>query len=208
MTRTHRSKPRARRPVVRKTGNARDAIGTLEPGAELYILTFGQFSLMDAILVLLEQAGPAEVVLATWTAADADLTTTARLVEQAAITRLRMIVDRSFASRQPDYCATMRELFGDDCIRTVRSHAKFVAIRNERWSLAVRTSMNLNQNPRMENIEISDDPALCGFLEQVADDLFAEQPPGDLSGGLPGLRRHDAPGRSGVSRIGKVTLGG
>jgi hypothetical protein len=79
----------------------------------------------------------------------------------------------------------MRRLFGDACIRTTRSHAKFATIRNDRWAIAVRTSMNLNENPRLENIEISDDPALCGFLESVADDLYADQPTGIFDGELP-----------------------
>ncbi len=34
----------------------------------------------------------------------------------------------------------------------------FPLIRYEEWDLAVRTSMNLNSNARMETIEVSDDP--------------------------------------------------
>jgi hypothetical protein len=81
----------------------------------------------------------------------------------------------------------MRELFGDASVRTMRSHAKFIAIRNDRWSIAVRTSMNLNENPRLENIEISDDAGLCAFLWQIADDVFAEQAPGEFGGEFPAL---------------------
>ena len=145
--------PRKRSVRAARTGNARDAIGTLEPGCEIYCLTYGQFSLIDALVALLEQTGPADVVLATWTAAQADLRRAATLMQQDSgqIRSLRMIVDRSFLTRQPEYCATMRELFGDAAIRTARSHAKFMAIRNDRWNLAVRTSMNLNENPRLEN---------------------------------------------------------
>lgn len=170
-----------------KTGNARQAIGTIQPGCELYILTYGQFSLIDVLITLLEQTGPADVTLSTWTAASADLTTASRLMESAQIRSLRFVVDRSFLTRQPEYCAQMRRLFGDDCIRTMRSHAKFIAIRNDEWSIAVRTSMNLNENPRLENVEISDDTALCRFLESVADDLFREQQAGLFDGELPTL---------------------
>lgn len=185
--RTHRSNPRQREIRAAKRGNARDAIGTLTPGYEAFVLTFGQFSLIDALVALLEQTGPADVTLSTWTAADADLTRAAALLANAEIRSLRFVVDRSFLTRQPKYCAKMRDLFGDDCIRTTRSHAKFAIIRNERWSLAVRTSMNLNENPRLENIEISDDPTLCAFLEQVVADLFEEQQPGLFGGELPEL---------------------
>lgn len=168
-----------------KTGNARQAIGPIAPGMELYVLTYGQFSLIDTLITLVEQTGPADVTLSTWTAGSADLTTAARLMEHGAIRSLRFVVDRSFLTRQPDYCAQMRRLFGDNCIRTTRSHCKFITVRNDEWALAVRTSMNLNENPRLENLEVSDDPALCAFLEAVADELFEDQEDGLFNSELP-----------------------
>ncbi|MGH6920760.1 MAG: hypothetical protein ACREJ0_24010, partial [Geminicoccaceae bacterium] len=105
--------------------------------------------------------------------------------KRALIRSLRMIVDRSFLTRQPEYCATMRLVFGDDTIRTTRTHAKFLLVRNESWDLAVRTSMNLNENPRLENIEISDDRALADFLTAVVDDVFRDQAIGVFNGELP-----------------------
>jgi hypothetical protein len=37
--------------------------------------------------------------------------------------------------------------------------------------------MNLNENPRLENIEISEDRRLAEFFQTVADDVFAEVKP-------------------------------
>lgn len=205
--RAHHRAPVKREIRTAKEGSAREAIGELTPGCEVLVLTYGQFSLIDAIVALLRQTGPAAVILSTWTAGDTDLTTAANLLESAAITRLRMIVDRSFLTRQPGYCQKMRALFGDECIRTMRSHAKFAVIRNERWTLAVRTSMNLNTNPRLEQIEISDDPAFADFLTTVADDLWVEQKPGDFAGELPlltSLINVDRPGK--VTGVGAVDL--
>lgn len=205
MSKSHHAAPRARKIRTAKTGNAATAIGPLTPGIECYCLTYGHFSLIDALVYLVEQTGPADVLLSTWTAADSDLTAAARLVEQSKIRTMRLIVDGSFLTRQPAYCAKMRQLFGDDCIRTTRTHAKFATITNDNWNLAVRTSMNLNENPRLENIEISDDPALAGFLLAVAAELFGEQKPGDYAIDLPmfaNLPDHGAPPR--VS-MGKAT---
>jgi hypothetical protein len=205
--RTHRRENVGRVIRTAKEGSAREAIGELSPGCEVLVLTYGQFSLIDGIVALLKQAGPADVILSTWTAGDTDLTTAASLLESSAITSLRMIVDRSFLTRQPGYCAKMRQLFGDECIRTMRSHAKFAVIRNERWTLAVRTSMNLNTNPRLEQMEISDDPGLADFLTTVADDLWVEQEPGAFDGELPlltSLINVDRPGK--VTGVGAVTI--
>lgn len=199
---THRSEPRDRTIRTAKKGGAQDAIGTLEPGCEIFILTFGQFSLIDALVTIVDQTGPADVILSTWTAGNADLTTCERLLERSLVRSIRYIVDRSFLTRQPAYCNKMRELFGDDCIRTMRSHAKFAVVENDEWTLAIRTSMNLNTNPRCENIEISDDPALCALLTQIADDLWEEQDAGDFRGELPDLE--SIPN---VERGGQVSMG-
>lgn len=205
---THRRASVAREIRTAKLGSARDAIGTLTPDCEIYVLTFGQFSLIDALVAIIEQTGPAEVDLSTWTAANADLTTASKLLEVSAIKKMRFLVDRSFLTRKPEYCAAMRRLFGDECIRTARSHAKFAAIRNDDWQIAVRTSMNLNTNPRLENIEISDDPALCGFMTSVVDEVFAEQQPSLFEQGLPRLDGIANTRSTGGVAVGKVTAGG
>ncbi len=121
-------------------------------------MAYGQFSLIDALWAMLRRTGPADVSIATWTAAGADVTRASHFLRDGRIRRMRWLVDRSFETRRPAYCATLRGLFGDDAIRTTRSHAKFATIRNEEWDLAVRTSMNLNSNARMETIQVSDDP--------------------------------------------------
>ena len=186
---THRSAPRKRTIRLAKEVAARDAIGTLERGCELFILTFGQFSLIDILGALLEQTGPAHVTISTWTAGIRDTAKAAWFVEQAKVLSMRFLVDRSFLTRQPAYCAAMRRHFGDACIRTTRTHAKFMTLRTDEWTLALRTSMNLNENEQLENLEISDDPALCQFLESVADEIFAAQGDGVMDGELPLLDR-------------------
>jgi len=170
-----------------KVGDARDAIGELRPGMETYCLTFGQFSLIDALHYLVEQTGPCDVDVSVWTAAHADLTVAGTLLERSAIRRMRWVVDRSFEARQPSFVRRLRKQFGESTIRVTASHCKFLAIRNERWNLAVRTSMNLNHNPRLENIEISDDPGLCGFLVNVVDAIFSEAAEGDFRASLTAL---------------------
>lgn len=166
-------KPSNRAARVVKRGAAHDAVGKLEHGQDVYILTYGQFSLIDALVAILDQTGPADVVLASWTVADAHLQETAHYLEAAAIRSFRMVVDDSFRSRQPAYFRRMRELFGADCIREVRTHAKFLVVTNDDWNIVVRTSMNLNNNPRLENLEISDDAGFAQFMLSNVDEIFA-----------------------------------
>jgi hypothetical protein len=163
-----------------KITNARDALSDFDHGMETYCLTFGQFSLMDAVEAVMEKTGPVDVALSTWTAGGADLSRSAEHLRDARIRSLRLIVDCSFGQRQPGYLAQCRELFGDDAIRSTRTHAKFVVVTNDEWKVAVRTSMNLNENPRLETIEVSDDPSLAGFLLAIVDEVFEEESVGDF----------------------------
>lgn len=171
----------ARRPRLSKVTNARDALADFGRGLETYCLTFGQFSLMDALEAVLEKTGPADVAISTWTAGNADLSRSAEQLRCGSIRSLRFVADCSFGQRQPGYLAELVRLFGEGAIRTTRTHAKFAVLTNDEWSVAVRTSMNLNENPRLENIEVSDDPVLAGFLLRVVDEIFAEERVGDFS---------------------------
>ena len=142
---THRTTTRNRRVRLNKTDTAAQALGPLEPGIEVYCLTYGQFSLIDAIEHLVREAGPCDVAVSTWTAAHADAERARSMLDEGNIRRFRLLVDRSFVSRQPAYCAQVVELFGVDAIRTTKTHAKFATITNDDWTIVVRTSMNLNQ---------------------------------------------------------------
>lgn len=193
----------ARRPRLSKVTNARDALADFGRGMETYCLTFGQFSLMDAVEAVLEKTGPADVAISTWTAGNADLSRSAEHMHNGNIRSLRFVADCSFGQRQPGYLAELVRLFGDEAIRTTRTHAKFVVITNESWRVAIRTSMNLNENPRLESIEVSDDPELAGFLLRVVDELFAEEKPGDYST----KSRPELPGMEGVLPQSRLEMG-
>lgn len=167
-----------RRQRLSKTANARETLSAFGRGIEVDILTFGQFSIMDAVEAVLDITGPAEVSISTWTAAAADLTRTAKHLHDERITGLRMLVDRSFLTRQPEYARICLDLFGPAAIRTTRVHAKFVLVVNDEWKVVMRTSMNLNENPRLEYLQVVDDAELCGWYVSVIDEIFADETPG------------------------------
>ena len=140
---THKKQNTNRKTRISKTGTASEAIGKLEHNQDIFILTFGQFSLIDALTAILDQTGPANVVISSWTAADAHLEKTATMIGSSDILDFKLIIDRSFETRQPQYCYHMRKLFGQKCIRHIRSHAKFMTIKNDNWNIVVRTSIQL-----------------------------------------------------------------
>lgn len=188
--RTSRAEGRTKRRTM-SARTARDAIGPVTHGCEIYGLTMGQFSLIDIIEHCLGASGPADVTLSTWTAAGADMDFALKLMSMGAIRAMRFVVDFSFPRRQPAYCDAMRQRFGDTAIRVTKTHAKFVTIANAEWRLAIRSSMNLNENRRLESFEISDDAGMVAYLHEVVDALFTEHAPGEQFAATPGKNTRD-----------------
>ncbi len=161
----------------RRAQSAAEAIAGLErDGTELVGLTRGQFSLADLLVAVLDKTGPAALSISTWTAASASVQSMLDLLQTGRITSCRWLVDVTFVRRVPQLVAQIRKEFGDDAIRVTRTHAKFATVTNENWQVAIRSSMNLNQNPRLESYEIGHDPELCAWLEGVMADIWRNQP--------------------------------
>lgn len=173
----------AKRPIpkreimdLRKAQCAAEAVADLErDGMELFGLTKGQFSLTDMIVAILEKTGPADLSISTWTAANGDVSRMLELLRSGQIRSCRWLVDLTFVRRCPQLMAEIRAKFGADAIRVTKTHAKFCTIVNKDWQIALRSSMNLNQNPRMESFQVGHDPSLCQFLTQVLDDVWSNQ---------------------------------
>ena len=156
--------------------SAAEAIAGLErDGRELFGLTRGQFSLTDLLQAVLNKTGPAALSISTWTAANSDVASMQELLQTGKITSCRFLVDGTFVRRVPALAAQIRKQFGDDAIRVTKTHAKFCTIVNNEWQVALRSSMNLNQNPRLESFQLGHDPELCAFLTAALDDIWRRQ---------------------------------
>lgn len=162
--------------LFRKDGHADAAalIGPLKVGDELTGITNGQFSLVDILNHVLTQTGPADVVVATWTMGVYDAEKAYAFVNNRAIRAIRFILDPSMFSRRPELASVLVKGFGVDSFRAVNSHAKFATVRSPSLAVCVRSSMNLNENRRLESFDISCCDAMCRFYETVADEIWAK----------------------------------
>ena len=122
----------------------------------------------------LQQAGPADVFFSTWSAATADIAAAHRFLQNGQIKSLKFLVDYSFQSRKPEFCQELIDAFGHDALRVTVTHAKSVLITNDEWNLVVRTSMNLNYNPRFENFEISESKEFADFMKAIINEIWTD----------------------------------
>ncbi len=161
---------------LRRKQSATEAVAGLDlDGREIFGLTKGQFSLIDLIEAVLAHTGPASLSISTWTAANTDVSTALSLVGSGRITAARWLVDLTFVRRCPQLAARIRQAFGPDSVRVTKNHAKFSILKNDTWKVVIRTSMNLNHNPRLEDFTVAHDPVLADFLETVLNDLWQSQ---------------------------------
>jgi hypothetical protein len=159
-------------------GNALLAIGQILPGCRVVGVTKGQFSLLDLISAVLGQVGAADVLVSTWTPGKREMEAVADMLDRHVITRFRLLVDRSFVTRHPEYVANVQRIFGLDAIRQTRTHAKFALIAAGDFRITIRTSMNFNHNPRFEQFDFDDDCAIYNFFSGVVDELYLSAPAG------------------------------
>jgi hypothetical protein len=167
----------ARREIrdCRRIKSAAAAITGLDHEREIFGFTRGQFSLLELIVALLHTTGPAHLSLSTWTAAQHELDVLAAMLARGDLTGTRWLIDFSMARREPAMTAMMREKFGWENIRVSQVHAKFCLFQNPSWRIVLRSSMNLNMNPRCEDFQVAHDPELAAFLNQIMDEIFAKQ---------------------------------
>lgn len=160
---------------MRRAESAAAAIADLTRANELYGFTKGQFSLLDLIIACLARTGPARLFISTWTAARHEILKLADLAAAGQLVEVRWLIDFTFARRDPEAAHQIRQTFGLDSIRVSQNHAKFALFENDRWQLVLRSSMNLNMNPRFEDFCLAHDPPLATFLRNIIDEIWRKQ---------------------------------
>ena len=153
--------------------SAARCIGEISKGCEIFGFTKGDFSMIDILRHVAKEIGPCNIDIGTWTAARAEIGQAFKMLDDKNILKMRWLVDRSFPARQGKYYTSLLEKFGRDSVRLARFHAKFILLENENYSIAVRTSMNLNENKRIEFYELSEGSPISGYLKDIVDYHFS-----------------------------------
>lgn len=193
-----RSIKRAQR-CVESFKTAAECIGPIETDMAVFAVTRGQFSMIDAVQHCLAEMGPSVLSIWTWCIADYEIETFESLLASRQITSATLVIDRageqqvaktrSFrasddkASRQGQLLTRWRAKFGPQSIKVVLNHAKIATLDNGRHKVVVRGSMNLNHNPRFEQLDVTEGNGpfdLIRSIEQSLPDLPAHYTQHDL----------------------------
>jgi hypothetical protein len=193
------------RRVVHRTESAAECIGSLAPGVRVTGLTAGQFSSIDAMEHMVDELGPAEVRVSTWTTGLYDVQRAAAIRLEGRIKFVRMLLDRGTFEKSPKFAGPLIDALGVDAFRCLSVHAKIIIVSGARGSAVMRSSMNLNKNLRTEQFDIDVCDEIASFYTEWFDglweesgrsldnraiikavyDRFKELPPGDEGGEAP-----------------------
>jgi hypothetical protein len=160
-----------RKRVVESFQSAAETIGPITREMSVFAITRGQFSMIDAIFHCLHEVGRAEVSVWTWTIADYEVEAMAGLMARQEITAGRLVIDASADRRNGLIIEQWRQRFGDQAVRICKNHAKIARVWNAKIRLLLRGSMNLNFNPRFEQLDITEGGEDFDLVERIESEL-------------------------------------
>lgn len=162
------------RRVAHRTGTAADTIGPLQDGDRVTGLTAGQFSAIDAMEHMVNELGPADVRISTWTTGIYDVHRAREIGKNGGIRSVRMLLDRGTFEKSPKFAGPLIDVLGVDAFRCLSVHAKVTIVTGDRGTAVMRSSMNLNKNLRTEQFDIDVGDEIGAFYTEWFDALWDE----------------------------------
>jgi hypothetical protein len=171
MTPAIAAKSPRRKCVQESFASASACIGPVESGLSLFAVTRGQFSMIDVINHLIAEVGPCHVSVWTWAIADYEVQAFTALLKRRDILGANLIVDTSAEKRNSDLIQQWRDRFGSETVKVCKNHSKIARIWSSDYRLLARGSMNLNFNPRFEQLDITEGGADFDLVKEIEDEL-------------------------------------
>lgn len=146
-------------------------LGKLVQNCDKHFYSNGSFNLIQLLLYVLKQTGPAHVFLSTYSIAEDSVATLRRYVDKGNILSIRFLIDNRVRSMSPKPFASLIAAFPDN-YRCTSLHAKVVCIANDEWHVSVVGSQNATHNPKLERGIIHTRKDVWEFDERILNDEF------------------------------------
>jgi len=160
-----------RQRVVESFRSAAETIGPISKEMSLFALTRGQFSMIDMIHHCLKEIGVAQISVWTWTIADYEVDAMESLLVRKEISGGTLVIDASADRRNQVMINRWRDRFGEGRVKVCKNHAKIARVWNEEFRLLLRGSMNLNFNPRFEQLDLTEGGEDFDLVERIEGEL-------------------------------------
>jgi hypothetical protein len=146
-------------------------LGLLTQDCDKHFYSNGGFNLIQLMLYVLKQTGPAHVFLSTYSIAEDSVGTLRRYVDKGDILSIRFLIDNRVRSISPKPFASLITAFPDE-YRCTSLHAKVVCIANDEWHVSIVGSQNATHNPKLERGIIHTRKDVWEFDNRILNDEF------------------------------------
>lgn len=144
-------------------------LGEIVRGQDKHFWSFGNFNMMRLIFWILDQIGPSEIIMSTYSISPKTIQGVINRREKQVIKNIRFIVDNRVRSISPKPFDLLVANFDYRCISI---HAKVACIWNDDWKITIVSSQNATDNPKMERGVIYTDHEVFKFDKQILEDAF------------------------------------
>lgn len=147
--------------VGKRASSARDVIGQITMGTSIHYASMGEWSAHDLLFHILDQTGPAHVIVATWSISEVATRQMIAKCQDGSLLSLAAVLDWRVKVRRPEVLELAK--FNISNIRLTSCHAKITTIINDNWHVTIVGSANYTNNPRIEAGVIACDKKVTNF---------------------------------------------
>lgn len=151
------------------TGLITKHMGLIVPGKDIHFWSFGNFNMMRLVFWVIEQTGPADIIMSTYSISPKTLQGVINRKEKGLIRNIRFLIDNRVRSLSPKPFDMLVRNFDYRCISI---HAKVACIYNDKWKITIVSSQNATDNPKMERGTIFTGSDIFEFDKSVLEDGF------------------------------------
>ena len=152
-----------------ETGLITKHMGLIVPGKDIHFWSFGNFNMMRLVFWIIEQTGPADIIMSTYSISPKTLQGVINRKEKGLIRNIRFLIDNRVRSLSPKPFDMLVRNFDYRCISI---HAKVACIYNDKWKITIVSSQNATDNPKMERGTIFTGNDIFEFDKSVLEDGF------------------------------------
>lgn len=126
----------------------KSVIKLIQPGANIFWVSDGKWSMHELLLELLNITGPAEVFISSYAMSETPARILTQLKNAGDIKTLNCVLDNRVDVRSAGSYQLMLSMC--DKIVLLKTHAKVTVVINNKWKIAVIGSANYTENERYE----------------------------------------------------------
>lgn len=137
-------------------------LGVITNGKTKHFYTRGAFDLVDLVVYVLKQTGPAHVFVSSYGIASDTIMTLKKCLEAKKIYSICFLLDNRVRSISPKpFDSLVRTFPGQYRLNSI--HAKCALVWNDEWHISIVGSQNATHNPKLERDAIYTDPRVWEF---------------------------------------------